>query len=201
MLIQKNYQIDFTDPYHVDDYGHDLAFLDESPMYWDNDIPSPAPVAPAGTQVITSLPGLDTRALTDSIPNQDTWTLRIYRTEYCWAFDMPDYGVKCEALMCGTERVLEHWYAERFGLLPSKGDQMDMIITRSGGTSDIADHEYYDTKLVWLREDDDLADSNYYLDVHTLKEVWLCPFLKVLWKSVPELIYVSFEDVNKPMGL
>lgn len=200
-MIRQDYKIDYTDPYHVDEYGYDHALFDESPMYWENDIPSPAPIAPAGTQVITSLPGFDTCALTEAIPNQHTWTLRVYRTEYSWAFDMPEYGVKNEALMNGTERVLDHWYYERFGKLPSKGSEMDMTITRSDGTADVAEHEFYDTKLVWLREDDFYGDSNYYLDVHTLKEVWLCPFLKVLWKSVPELIYVSFDAVNKPWGL
>ena len=203
MMIRQDYAIDYTDPYHYDEYGYDQAIYDEgnwpyrdTPMYWENDMPVAAPLVGEPT-IISQFGQGRIDSLTKQIPLQDTWTLRVYRTMSCWAFDMPEYDVKFEALIHGTERVLDHWWYERFGTLPSNGDTMDMTITRSGGVDDVYKHEFYDTKLVWLREDDKSLDSNYYLDVHSKMEVWLCPFLKILWKTVPEIIYVSFERVTQ----
>ena len=94
--------------------------------------------------------------------------------------------VKAEALLNGTEKVLDHYFTENTKRLPSKGDKMRLTIT----TEESVD---YDTKIVWLYPDEVLPDSNYYLDVYAEMKLWLCPFLQVLFKSVPEILYVNID--------
>ena len=152
-------------------------------MTWDNDIP-----ITADANGFWTFSPQEKHSLLETVPEQDTWTLRVYRTRHCWAFDMPEYGVKAEALIMGTEKVLDYYWTELTGQLPSVGDEMDMRISRT-------DSSEYDTKIVWLEEDSVMDDSNNYLDVYSLQKVWLCPFLKVLFKGVPELIYVCLDPV------
>ena len=118
MMIRQDYAIDYTDPYHYDEYGLDQAIYDEgnwpyrdTPMYWENDVPVAAPLVGEPT-IISQFGQGRIDSLTKQIPLQDTWTLRVYRTSSCWAFDMPEYDVKFEALIHGTERVLDHCIVE-----------------------------------------------------------------------------------------
>ena len=127
------------------------------------------------------------------IPQQDEWTLLLVRDEFgYWSFSLPQYDTYDELLCNGTEKAIDWHYKQLTGILPAGGSRM--LVTINHGDGELPD--YVDTELVWVREDYDTKDSNYYIDVESLIVCWLCPYLQALFKDVPRSLFMRFEPVS-----
>ena len=160
-------------------------------MAWDGDIP-----VLASSNTFWTQPAVKKQDLDAIIPKKDTWTLTCVRRPHVWDFDMPEYGVEQEALCHGTELVLDNYFRQLTGYLPRPGDILELTVS-------INRMDKCTTKIVHV--DKDLMDSNNYLDVYTKMDVWLCPFLQLLFKDVPEILYLQMtpelcEDIYAEPG-
>ena len=112
------------------------------------------------------------------IPYKFEWTLTLYRVGEYWAFDMPEYGVECELLCGGTEKVINAYVGKR---------------DKVGITLSLECPEQYDAVLQFMCPDVDDEFSSWYIDMGTGLHAWLCPFLFTLWQHAPLNIWCTFH--------
>lgn len=103
-----------------------------------------------------------------------------------WVFDHEHQNTISEPLCNGTELVLNEYFEMDMKRFPSKGDQLEIIVS-----TELFDQ--YDTELQLQSTND---EGSVYLDTELYEEVWLCPWLQSYFKCVPESLYVKIDAVN-----
>ncbi len=124
------------------------------------------------------------------IPKQDTWTLECFKSEQdgIWHFDLPEFLTFKESLCNGTEKCLDYWFETLTGgYTPIKGEQITLTISdkKFDGYTTIISHSHGDEE--WDNE------ANYYIDNSSGIQLWLCPYLQSLFKSLPKTLWLKFE--------
>jgi hypothetical protein len=123
------------------------------------------------------------------VPNKDTWTLNCSKDKSgVWVFSLPQFLTFNESLCNGTEKVLDYWYEQLVGHCPVIGDKLTVTVSK-------VKQPKYTTKIVWLYSDPNWPDSNIYFDNGSGMDVWLCPYVQVLFKQVPESLWLTLEPV------
>ena len=140
--------------------------------WWDLD--------PATREIIKSM-----------VPDQEAWTLDCYRTEGIWQFSLPEFQTFNEALVNGTEKSVDWHFIELGAGIPKKGSHMRLTCYNG----DVTEPEEYTTKLKHICSGawDGDPSSNWYYDIVSGKDCWLCPYLQVLFKCVPKTLYVQMK--------
>jgi hypothetical protein len=124
------------------------------------------------------------------VPDKDTWTLNVSKDKTgVWVFSLPQFMTFNESFCNGTELVFDHWYEKVTGKQPVTGSKMVVSVSKVMPTD-------FNTKLLWLYEDPLSTQSNFYLDKGSGMDVWLCPYLQVLFKEVPEHLWVTFKGTK-----
>lgn len=119
------------------------------------------------------------------VPDQNAWTLNITKTDrLSWVFSLPRFLTFNEALTNGTELVLDYHFEQLTGRKPQSEDTMIMTVSKV----ELAD---YTTKCLHWAPDDNWAESNWYIDHGSQLDVWLCPYLQVLFKEVPKELWIK----------
>ena len=121
------------------------------------------------------------------VPDQDSWTLHLTKDKSeVWVFSLPQFLTFNESLCNGTELVLDYYYEKLSGKVSKKGDKMTLVVTDTKP-------EQFTCKSFWVQSDPLWPESNEYCDSETGMLVWLCPYLQVLFKGVPENLYFNME--------
>lgn len=124
-----------------------------------------------------------------AVPTKNTWTLIIKRhSNQEWIFSLPQFLTFNETLCGGTEHAIDYWYTEITGENPEVGDRLSMTVT-----TDRPDG--FTTALTLKEECPQYASSHFYFDTISDYTIWLCPYLQVLFKSVPKTLWVTFKTV------
>lgn len=120
------------------------------------------------------------------VPEKDTWTLNTTKdSSGVWVFSLPQFLTFNESLCNGTEEVLDHWFEKLKGYTPVIGSKMKMVVTKVKPTE-------FTTKITWMYEDPLWMGSNFYYDTGSGMDVWLCPYVQVLFKDIPESMWITF---------
>jgi hypothetical protein len=101
-----------------------------------------------------------------------------------WAFHIPKYLTFNEALTYGTQEVISHYYEQITGRKPDKKSRIQLTVS----SKEIQDST---TALMWMYEDPLWEGANYFVDQHTRKDVWLCPYLPLLFGEAPKFLWVN----------
>ena len=126
------------------------------------------------------------QSIKDIVPDQTTWTLDcVRRISGVWTFSLPQFKTYNESLTGGTELVLDHHFEKKTGYMPAIDSKMTLTVS----SEPMPDQ---DTICTWHSPE---LDSNFYIDQGTGMKLWLCPYLQVLFKSVPRHLYVKFTDL------
>ena len=124
------------------------------------------------------------------VPDQDSWTLKMTKDKSgVWVFSLPQFLTFNESMCNGTELVMDVWYEKKTGNKPITGSKMSLTVSKQNPMG-----SPFDTKLVWMYEDPHWMESNFYMDKTTGMDVWLCPYCQVLFKQVPQSLWVWFSD-------
>ena len=133
------------------------------------------------------LPSVIQDKIKSFVPNKDTWTLDMSKDKSgVWVFSIPQFLTFKESMCNGTELVMDHWYEKVMGYTPVIGSKMKVTVTK-------VKPESFTTKIIWMYEDPNWSGSNYYYDNGSGMDVWLCPYVQVLFKGVPESLWVTFD--------
>ena len=128
----------------------------------------------------------------DIVPFQTSWTLDIVKQPMgIWTFSLPEYLTYNEALCNGTEDVIDWHYKNLVGESAKPGDELKIVISSERPTDQHSDGFY--TICMHLHEDEAFPGSNVYYNLDADEEVWLCPYLQVLFKEVPENLWIEFK--------
>ena len=123
------------------------------------------------------------------VPDKDSWTLDMTKTNSgVWVFSLPQFLTFNESMCNGTENVMDYWFEKKTGYTPVIGSKMKVSVSKVKPNS-------FDTKLLWMYEDPLSPTSNFYLDKDSGMDVWLCPYVQVLFKEVPDGLWCSFSDL------
>ena len=123
------------------------------------------------------------------LPWREEWTFKVYRvSDAAWALDLPEANTYQELLVCGTNVALDDHYADIHGEDAEIGDEM--MLTCS--TRPFNDNT---TVLHKLRPDPTWEGSAFYQEAIFGHEIWLCPFLAVLWGKAPKEIYLKLKPI------
>ena len=134
-----------------------------------------------------SLPEDKQKEIKASIPKLNTWELDCYRDESgYWFFDLEDYGVHAEAFINGTQKALDWHYAYVSQLIPDKHSKMKLTVS-------IRKQNPTDVPLFLKGEDPLYKGAHNYFDPVSGKNIWLCPFVQILFGYAPELLYIHFQ--------
>ena len=119
------------------------------------------------------------------VPTKDSWTLHLTKHESgVWVFSLPQFLTFNESLCNGTELVLDQHYEDLMGFTPVNGSKMTLTVS-SKPLEDTT------TTIEYQGPDDFWTESNYYLDSKYNMLVWLCPYVQVLFKGIPEKMYLN----------
>lgn len=122
------------------------------------------------------------------VPTKDTWTLELTKdSSGVWVFSLPQFLTFNESLCNGTEQVVDYWFEQLSGYTPVIKSKMTMTVSSVPSPG-------FHTSLTWMYEDPLWDGSNYYFDTGSSMDVWLCPYVQVLFKGVPSTLYVTFSD-------
>ena len=122
----------------------------------------------------------------DLVPSKHTWTLNCTKDKSgVWVFSLPQFLTFNESLCNGTEEALDYHYKQLGGTLTT-GSKLKLTVT------DIEPDDYT-PQCLHLYEDPLWTEANYYLDKVSDKDIWLCPYLQVLFKSVPEHLWLTIS--------
>lgn len=122
-----------------------------------------------------------------TVPDKTSWTLHLKKTSSGdWVFSLPQFLTFNEALTGGTEKVIDAHYKMITGSDSQVDDKFTMVV------SSIPLDDYTTTLLYWDK-DTMWTESNWYVDSVTDGNVWLCPYLQVLFKKVPGKMWVKFS--------
>ena len=121
-----------------------------------------------------------------TVPDKSSWTLHITKTKQGdWVFSLPQFLTFNEALTGGTEKVIDYHYKAITGKEAVTGDKMTMTVS----SKELPD---FTTTLLFWDKDVSWPDSHWYVDSVSDGNVWLCPYLQVLFKKVPGKMWVKF---------
>jgi hypothetical protein len=121
------------------------------------------------------------------VPDQDSWTLKMKKdSSGVWVFSLPQFLTFNESMCNGTELVMDYWFEQKTGYQSVLDSVMTVTVSKVEMPSD--------TKLSWLKEDTLWPGSNYYKDTGCDMDLWLCPYVQVLFKGVPESMWCTFSD-------
>ena len=137
-----------------------------------------------------SLPSHVQNIVKSMVPNKDTWMLKMKKDPSgVWVFSLPQFMTFNESMCNGTELVMDHWFEQVSGYQPVIGSTMNVTVTKKDpmGTP-------FDTKMMWMYEDPGWPGSNIYMDTGTGMDVWLCPYVQVLFKEVPQSLWCNFTS-------
>jgi hypothetical protein len=124
------------------------------------------------------------------VPDKDSWTLHMKKDPSgVWVFSLPQFLTFNESMCNGTEKVMDYWFEQKTGYLPVNGSTMSLTVTKKNPMG-----SPFDTKLTWMYEDPSWPGSNYYMDTMSGMDVWLCPYVQVLFKGVPESMWCTFTN-------
>jgi hypothetical protein len=124
------------------------------------------------------------------VPDKDVWTLNMSKVDSgVWVFSLPQFLTFNESMCNGTEKVMDYWFEQLVGHTPVTGSKMKVTISKVQPTS-------FTTKIIHLFEDPMWPESNIYYDKGSEMDVWLCPYLQVLFKSVPESLWITFQPIK-----
>jgi hypothetical protein len=122
------------------------------------------------------------------VPNKNSWTLHVTKHKSgVWVFSLPQFMTFNESFCNGTENVFDFWYEKQTGSKPVVGSSMKVTVSK-------VMPQWFDCKLLHMYCDTMWPDANYYFDKVSGLDVWLCPYLQVLFKEVPEHLYVKFDN-------
>ena len=128
--------------------------------------------------------------IASTVPTQSTWQLYCTKHESgVWVFSLPQFKTINESFCNGTELVLDAHYKLQTGVEAKVGDEMLFTVSDKKLPK-------FTTTQQWLNKDPYWFEANYFLDSVTNLQVWLCPYLQVLFKSVPETLWVLLEPVG-----
>ena len=134
-----------------------------------------------------SLPESVQKSIAESIPKQDEWTLAVRRnTDGTWEFDIPQFQTFNELFIGNTEKVLDIHYNTLSACPADDYSTMDVTVSR-------LPLEDQTTSCKYVRSCTDSAGASIYLDLFSNQEFWLCPYLQVLFKDAPKILYVRME--------
>jgi hypothetical protein len=137
-----------------------------------------------------SLPSKVQEQVKKLVPDQDTWTLKMSKDKSgVWVFSLPQFLTFNESMCNGTEKVMDYWFEKIIGYTPVIGSKMNVTVSKVKPDS-------FDTKIIWMYEDPLWPGSNIYLDKGSGMDVWLCPYVQVLFKGVPEGMWISFDPIE-----
>jgi hypothetical protein len=135
-----------------------------------------------------SLPSKVQEQVKKLVPDQDTWTLKMSKDKSgVWVFSLPQFFTFNESMCNGTEKVMDYWFEKKFGSVPVTGSKMNVTVSKVKPST-------FDTKIIWMYEDPLWQKSNFYYDNGSGMDVWLCPYVQVLFKGVPESMWITFEQ-------
>ena len=121
------------------------------------------------------------------VPNKDTWVLDCTKqSDGVWVFSLPQFMTFDEALCNGTEKALDWHYNIETGKEAVAGDKMKVTVSSK-------DLEGAHTTCKFLYADPKWDEASYYLDTVAKMDVWLCPYLQVLFKGVPKTLWLKLE--------
>ena len=124
-----------------------------------------------------------------SLPKQDAWTFIVTRkSDQAWYLDLPEAKTFGELLVGGVNTALDLHYADLFNCNAVNGDQMLLTcsITELSDQTTVLSNPVFDK--TWE------GSATYSEDVFGVK-CWLCPFTGILWRMVPEKIYIKLQSV------
>jgi hypothetical protein len=87
--------------------------------------------------------------------------------------------------------VIDDHYLIKTGKPAETGSRITMVVSS-------VKPESFDTTINLIGADDFWPEANYYIDTTTNKTVWLCPMVQVLFKGVPETIWIEFKADAAP---
>ena len=123
------------------------------------------------------------------VPDQDSWTLECHKHQSgVWTFSLPQFLTFDESLCNGTEDVIDWHFTNFTGYKPAVGEKLTLTVSTKEPSSD----EIF-TKCLHMYEDPMSPESNIYYNSESDMDVWLCPYLQVLFKGVPTHLYITFE--------
>lgn len=121
------------------------------------------------------------------IPKKDSWQFNLTKNiTGVWVFSLPQYKINNESLCNGTEFVVDKYFSDLTGKQPVAGDMLETIVSSKPNKGFV-------TTWTWLNSAPSWQESNYYNCNKTQSIVWLCPVLQVLFKEVPETLYISYS--------
>lgn len=134
-----------------------------------------------------SLPEAERLAVDASVPDQDTWVLDIRRnTDGTWEFDLPEFKTFSELFVGNTEKVLDMHYNAMSETPADKYSTMKLTVSSEP-------LENHTTLCKFVSPCPSFSGASIYLDDVFLEEVWLCPYVQTLFKSVPKKLYLIME--------
>ena len=123
------------------------------------------------------------------VPDKQSWKLDCYKHKSgVWTFSLPQFLTFNESLCNGTEDVIDYHFTEFTGYKPSVGEKLTLIVSKTKPSDD----EIY-TVCLHMYEDPMSPESNIYYNSESDMDVWLCPYLQVLFKGVPSHLYITFD--------
>jgi hypothetical protein len=125
----------------------------------------------------------------------DTWQIDLQYNEKqkVWYFNLPQYLTFNEWLCNGTEVVVSYYYKKLTGKFPDKNSKMSMVVSSK-------QLQEFTTKVTFLYDDPYNTDSSVYLDSQSYPDlttdVWLCPYLQLLFGEKPEKLWLKFNPTK-----
>jgi len=127
------------------------------------------------------------KAVKATVPNKDTWTLHLTKVKTGdWVFSLPQFLTFNEALTNGTEKSLDVHYKNMTSFEPIEGNTMTLTVS----SKELKDTT---TKLLHWQSDVMWTDANWFVDTVTDIDCWLCPYVQVLFKEVPETLWIHLK--------
>jgi hypothetical protein len=124
------------------------------------------------------------------VPDQDTWTLDMSKDKSgVWVFSLPQFLTFNESMCNGTELVMDYHFEQKMGYTPVIGSKMKLTVSKVKPST-------FDTTITWMYEDPVCPGSNYYYDKVSKMDVWLCPYVQVLFKEVPESMWLTVQPIE-----
>ena len=132
-------------------------------------------------------------AIKSTVPDKDTWVLHLTKESAGpgqktgnWVFSLPQFLTFNEALTNGTEEALDFHYINITDAVPTGGEKMTLTVSSK-------EIKKATTTLLHWQSDVQWTEANWYIDTVSDINCWLCPYLQVLFKEVPEKMWLKME--------
>ena len=134
-----------------------------------------------------SLTDAERQVVNASVPDQDTWVLDVRRNpDGTWEFDLPQFKTFGELFVGNTEKVLDMHYNKLSETPADQFSTMQVTVSRKPLPT-------HTTTCKFIKACPDFSGASIYLDNVFLEDIWLCPYLQTLFKSVPEKLHLLME--------